>query len=242
VSYLRTYHPNPGAELRLVCFPHAGGSATGFRGWTDSLPPWIELICVQYPGRQDRIGEPYAADIPVLVAEIVAELPTGRPLALFGHSLGATVAFEVARALEKGGRTRPVQLFLSAPAAAGALALDISTDERLLAEVRRLGGTGVALLEHPELRQMVLPTIRHDLAILAAHEITEGPPLDCPITVLVGESDHTCQVPDGRRWAPRTTGEFDLRVFPGGHHYLDEAQARTTVLLAEKLRMFRRAS
>lgn len=228
MNYLRTYHPRPRARLRLVCLPHAGGTATAFRSWSDALPSWIELVCVQYPGRHDRIGEPFVADVPTLVDEVVADLPTDRMLALFGHSMGATVAFEAAR------RTRPVHLFLSAPSP-GRTPLNIATDDQLLAEMKRLGGAGASLLEHPEIRRMALPVIRHDLKMLAGYEIADGPPLDCPITVLIGGSDHTCSAVDAKRWAERTRTEFGLRVFPGGHHYFEDVGEKIVALLAEQL-------
>jgi pyochelin biosynthetic protein PchC len=228
MKYLRTYHPRPQAPLRLVCLPHAGGSATAFRSWGSALPSWIELVCVQYSGRQDRIGEPFVADVPTLVDEVVAELPTDGMLALFGHSMGATVAFEAAR------RTRPVHLFLSAPST-GREPLNTATDEQLLAGVKRLGGAGATLLEHPEIRRLTMPALRHDLKMLAAYEIADGPPLDCPITVLIGDGDHTCSAADAGRWAKRTTTEFGLRVFPGGHHYLEDVGEEIVALLAGKL-------
>lgn len=228
MRYLRTYCPRPQARLRLVCLPHAGGTAATFRDWGDKLPPWIELACVQYPGRHDRLGEPFVTSIPALVDELVADLPTHGKLALFGHSMGATIAFEAAR------RTRPVHLFLSAPGT-DRKPLNFATDEELVAEVKRLGGTGGMLLEHPEMRRLALPAIRNDLTMLAAHQVADGPPLDCPITVLLGDSDRTCSAEEAKRWAERTATEFCLRVFPGGHHYLEDAGMSIVELLAEKL-------
>jgi pyochelin biosynthesis protein PchC len=228
VNYLRTYRPRPRAWLRLVCLPHAGGAATAFRSWSDALPSWIELSCVQYPGRHDRIGEPFAADLPTLVTEVVTDLPADGMLALFGHSMGATIAFEAAR------RTRPVHLFLSAPGT-DREPLDFATDEQLLAEVKRFGGAGASLLDHPEIRRMALPAIRNDLKMVAAHKIADGPPLDCPITVLIGDSDHTCSAADAKRWAEQTTAEFSLQVFPGGHHYFEDAGIRIVEMVAGKL-------
>lgn len=228
MDYLRIYHPRPHAELRLVCLPHAGGTATAYRGWGSALPPWIELVSIQYPGRQDRIGAPFVADLTTLAAEVAAELPRDRPMAVFGHSMGATVGYEVARLL-------PVtHLFLSAPASASARRLDTSDDDRLVADVRRLGGSGAALLEHPEIRRLALPAIRHDVLMLGAHEIVGAPPA-CPVTVLAGESDRTCTTAAARDWARRTTAGFDMHVFPGGHHYLEDAGDQIVRLLAEKL-------
>ncbi len=229
MSYLRIYHPRPRALLRLVCLPHAGGVATTYRTWVSALPPWIELVSIQYPGRQDRLGAPFVAPLITLAEQIAEDLPVDRPLALFGHSMGATVAFEVAR------RVRPAHLFLSAPTDGSPTSLDTSTDERLVAAVRRLGGSGAVLLEHPEIRRLALPAIRHDVEMLAAHRIVAGPPLDSPVTVLVGADDKTCSVAGVRHWAQRTTAGFDLRVFPGGHHYLEDAGDLVVELLAGKL-------
>jgi surfactin synthase thioesterase subunit len=228
VNYLRTYRPRPGARLRLVCLPHAGGTATAFRCWSDWLPPWIELVCVQYPGRHDRLADPFVTDVPTLVDEVVADLPADGMLALFGHSMGATIAFEAAR------RTRPVHLFLSAPST-DREPLKFATDEELLAEVKRLGGTGAMLLDHPEIRRLALPAIRNDLRMLAAHKMAEGSALDCPITVLLGDSDHTCSAEEAKRWADRTTAGFCLRVFPGGHHYFEDVGESIARVLAEEL-------
>ena len=230
-GYLRRYHPRPQARLRLAFLPHAGGVATAFRDWGAALPIRIEQLCVQYPGRQDRLAEAFAPDIPALVDAVAAALPTDRPLALFGHSMGATVAFEAAR------RLRPVHLFLSAPST-GREALDISTEARLLASVKLLGGSGASLLDHPEIRRLALPAIRHDLEILREHRIAAGAPLACPITVLVGESDETCRAAQAKSWAEHTTGEFDLRTFPGGHHYFENAGDALVALFAEKLEPF----
>jgi pyochelin biosynthetic protein PchC len=91
------------------------------------------------------------------------------------------------------------------------------------------------LLEHPEIRRLTMPALRHDLKMLAAYEIADGPPLDCPITVLIGDGDHTCSAADAGRWAKRTTTEFCLRVFPGGHHYLEDVGEEIVALLAGKL-------
>ncbi|GAA4958439.1 thioesterase II family protein [Actinoplanes utahensis] len=229
MDYLRIYHPRPAAELRLVCLPHAGGTATAYRGWGSALPPWIELVSIQYPGRQDRLADPFVADLTTLITEVIAALPRDRPMAVFGHSMGATVGYELAR------RLPPVHLFLSAPASAVGRRLDTSDDDRLVADVQRLGGSGVALLDHPEIRRLALPAIRHDACMLAAHEIADGPPPDCPVTVLAGDADVACSPDAARRWARRTTAGFDLRVFPGGHHYLEDAGDQVVRLLAEKL-------
>lgn len=228
-DWLRRFPPRPGAELRLVCLPHAGGTASMFRGWGTMVPSWIELIGVQYPGRQDLLREPFVPTLQRLVDEVVAALPADRPLALFGHSMGATVAFEAAR------RLNPVHVFLSAPVS-GRNLLDFSTDDRLVADLRKLGGAGVELLDDPELRALVLPAVRHDLRILDAHRIAAEARLTCPVTVIVGEQDHHSTVTDARAWTARTKGTSQVRTFPGGHHYVEDAGPDLVALLTRRLR------
>src|ERR1700712_4687720 len=114
MTWIRRFHESPGASARLVCFPHAGGAATYFYPLSRTLAPSIEALAVQYPGRQDRRAEPCVDDIHEL-ADLVAPALlewADRPLALFGHSMGATLAFEVAGRLEKAG-VRPAGLFVS---------------------------------------------------------------------------------------------------------------------------------
>ncbi|MFG2622739.1 thioesterase II family protein [Streptomyces sp. NPDC048507] len=230
-TWLRRVGTVAGNGPRLVCFPHAGGSATAYTQLARALPAEFDVLAVQYPGRQDRyLEEPFTA-LDRLVAAVAGELAgelaadPARPYALFGHSMGALVAFETARLLAERGLPAPRRLFLSgrdAPGArSGAHYRDYGDDE-VLAEVRGLGGTDRATLENPEILEMVLPALRADYRALATYEWRPAEPLATPVSVLVGDADPVVTVEEARRWREHTRGAFDLRVFRGGHFYLND--------------------
>lgn len=224
----------PDAAVRLYCFPHSGGSAGEYVRWADQLPE-IEVWGVQLPGRGSRSGETPFTRMRPLVDALVEEVSFRAPFAFFGHSLGALVAFEVARALRERGREQPGWLFLSAYRAphlprrvAPKSHLD---DEQLLDALERTyGGMAAELREDPEMRELILPGLRADIELVesARHEV--GAPLDCPMTGIGGAEDDACLPEELEPWRAHTTGSFDLRVLPGGHFYLREKEARDTLL------------
>ncbi|MFD5741385.1 thioesterase II family protein [Streptomyces massasporeus] len=219
--------PEPDA-LRLICFPHAGGAASAFQPLSRRLRPHIEVRAVQYPGRQDRRLEMPVADIGELAAIVARKLQddeTATPFAFFGHSMGALVAYETARILEERGAPSPRRLFLSARGAPGPRRSPhdvLPDDDAILAAVRRLGGTGVTLLDDPELVAMVLPALRADYAALAAYSWAPREPLRTPVTVLCGDADPVVSVEEAAGWRAFTRAETEVRVFPGGHFYVDQ--------------------
>ncbi|MFG2896297.1 thioesterase II family protein [Streptomyces zaomyceticus] len=213
--------------VRLVCFPHAGGAASAFLPLSRALGEHLDVLAVQYPGRQDRRREePYgsiAAHADAL-AEAVEPL-TGEPYALFGHSMGAVLAYETARRLAAAGRPEPRRVFLSgrgAPSPEPGVHDRLGSDAAILGAVRGLGGTGPAVLDDPELLAMVMPALRADYGALGAYRWDGGAPLACPVTVLVGDADPVVAVEEAAAWHDHTAGGFDLRILPGGHFYLDE--------------------
>ncbi|WP_424210796.1 thioesterase II family protein [Streptomyces sp. BI20] len=227
--------------LRLVCFPHAGGSAGTYVPLTRALAPEIEVRAVQYPGRQDRRRETPVADLLDLAGRIAERLHEAgpRPFAFFGHSMGALLAFETARALRAAGRPLPVRLFLSgrgAPTGSTNPHDVMPDDAAILRAVRMLGGAGAGLLEDPELRDLALPALRADYRALAAHDWRPEPPLEVPITVLTGREDPVVPTAEAARWAEQTTAAEDTRVFPGGHFYLDDHLADVADVVRERLR------
>jgi pyochelin biosynthesis protein PchC len=227
--WIRRYHPRPNANQRVVCFPHAGGAASYFHPLSAAMPSSAEVLAVQYPGRQDRRLEPMVDDLTVLAGQVVPSLVewADRPLTLFGHSMGATVAFEVCRQLEQRG-IWPVRLVVSgrrAPSRHRDEATHRMDDRELLKAVVALGGTGVQLLEDEELVAMVLPAIRNDYRAAETYVYRMGPSLRCPVVVMIGEDDPKVTLDEARAWAMHTTCEISLHVFPGGHFYLDQHQA-----------------
>lgn len=240
-AWLRRLRPadDDAVTLRLVCFPHAGGAATAYTPLARQLPAWIEPLSVQYPGRQDRRAEPGIEDIPALAELVVGalgeELPTG-PYAFFGHSMGALVAYETARRLPAS--EGPVRLFLSgraAPVTGPAPGDELHGDAALIAQMRRLGGTGAQVFDDPDLLEIVMPAVRTDYRALRSYSWTPGPALDVPLTVLVGDADPLAPVPDATAWGKVSDAATDVRVFEGGHFYLDGQAARVAQAVTEAL-------
>lgn len=227
--WLRRFDQRPDAENVVVCFPHAGGSAGYYRPLSAALPASVELHAVQYPGRQDRLAEPLIGDVATLAERAtptVLEL-ADRPLALFGHSMGASVAFEVACLLERRDVT-PLGLFASArraPSRRHARYGRPIGDEELIADIVSMGGTGSELLHDPGLADLMLPALRNDLHAARAYHRAEDVVVGCPVLALLGDADPKVEIDDARAWARHTTGGFSLRTFPGGHFYTDDHTA-----------------
>ncbi|WHT21550.1 alpha/beta fold hydrolase [Crossiella sp. CA-258035] len=240
MTWVRCYEARPQARLRLFCFPHAGGTASAYRLWPPLLPAGVEMLAVQYPGREERFGEPALTTM----AELVNGLVTGlrgeldRPFVFFGHSMGAAVAYEVALVLQRLGLPAPQRLVLSgkeAPEHVTPGAVHLRDDDGLAAELTALGGTGAAVLEHPELRELLLPIVRADYRLIETYQPTQAPPLTCPITAFVGDADPELTIEQARDWGRSTSGEFDLQVFPGDHFYLNDGRAQVVSALTRRL-------
>ncbi|MFH9177311.1 thioesterase II family protein [Streptomyces albogriseolus] len=228
------------ADVRLVCLPHAGGSASFYFPLSKSLPPAVDVLAVQYPGRQDRRHEPNIDSLPELADRIFEAIRhlDDRPLALFGHSMGAVLAYEVALRLQDAGLPAPVRLFVSgrrAPSRDRDERLHLGSDEHLLAEVRKLGGPHAALLAEPDVRDMIMPALRGDYRAVESYRCASGRRLECPVTVLTGDSDPRVSVDEATAWEEHTNGPTELEVFPGGHFFLLDQNARLTRLLANRL-------
>ena len=246
----RIFAPRPEAQLRLVCFPGAGSGANFFRGWLEMLPPSIELVAAQYPGRQDRYNEAFIEDMAVLADEIGRDVPSiGAPMAFFGHSLGATIAFEVALRLRPRFPLPIVRLFVSARKAPadcnptdGQASVGDLGDSAMKAYIHRLHGADSPMLED-ELWQVTAPALRNDLLVSGRYRYVPGSRLTCPITAIVAEQDAaTITLPEAQGWAECTIVSFDSYALPGGHLYLEDDPATLISLLVEKLRSSLRAS
>lgn len=229
-GWLWCQQPREDASHRLICFPHAGGSAAFFRAWADALPG-VEVHAVRYPGRAERIAEDLATDLVSMardIAQAVAPL-ADRPISLFGHSMGAAVALETARALEaadlpvahlfaSGSRDAP----LPEPTEAAA-----EDPESLIEELTRLGGTDASVLDDPAFVELVLPYVLGDSRLFHAYRMTPEPILSCPVSTIVGTADDNA---DLRPWAQLTRGPVTECDVPGDHFYLTEEPPYTLVM------------
>ncbi|MFF1870161.1 thioesterase II family protein [Kitasatospora herbaricolor] len=242
--WIHRYHPAPDDDVSLVCFPHAGGSASYFRPLAGALAGRTDVLPLQYPGRQDRRSEPPIGSITGLADEILTVLESlpKRRLVLFGHSMGACVAFEVARRIEQRSSIELIGLVASGRTAPPKLrnsSVHLKDDDGIIAEIRRLNGTDSQLLHDDDIVRMILPTLRGDYTAVGTYTFEPGPKLRCPVSVLVGESDPQVSVDEARDWRHVTDGEFTLRTFPGGHFYLNDQQAQVVRALTEDLARFR---
>lgn len=238
-AWVRRFHPAPQACARLVCFPHAGGSATYYFPLSTALSEAADVLAVQYPGRQDRLQEPCITDISTLADRLADELRpwADRPLTFLGHSMGATLAFEVARRLEESGVILR-GLFASgrrAPSRHREEQVHLRDDQGLVEELRRLSGTDAELLADEAVLRMVLPAMRGDYRAIETYRYRPGPPLNCPVVALTGDSDPLVDVAEARAWAQHTVAPFRLRVFPGGHFFLGEHTESVARELTEHL-------
>ncbi|WP_413206146.1 thioesterase II family protein [Rhodospirillum sp. A1_3_36] len=217
--------PNPAAPLRLFCLPFAGGGASVFRGWGQSLSS-VELCPIQLPGRENRLSEPSFTTMGDLVERLAEEIMpfTDKPFALFGHSMGALVSFELTRALRRRSAPLPTMLFLSAMRAAHLPLhrepLHGLDDAAFLAAVKRFGGTPSDVFQHPELIELILPTLRADLRLCDGYRFEPDAPLDCPFILYAGRQDGEATPTDVEPWRQHTTRGARLRIFPGDHFFL----------------------
>jgi surfactin synthase thioesterase subunit len=238
-AWIRRYSPAPDAPVRLVCLPHAGGSAPFYAGLAKELGPGVDTLAVQYPGRMDRRHERLLTRIDDLAEGLVAELAqwSDRGIAVFGHSLGAVLGFEVARRLEAMDRP-PLALFVSGRGAPSRHRREFSgrpDDRTLIEQMRRLGGTDPRVFDNEELVQLALPVIRADYEVVESYEYRPGPPLSCPVIALNGEDDPKVPAGHADAWAEHTTGAFEKFTMPGGHFYLMDRQVEVTGIIADRL-------
>jgi pyochelin biosynthetic protein PchC len=222
-----------------VCLPHAGGTAGFFRTWAAELPPDVELHCVQYPGREDRLNEPLVDDMGALADAVSGALVPllDRPVALFGHSLGAAVAYEVAQRIQRHSVAEPVALFLSGrpgPRHERGGSVHLATDEVLVDELGRLDGTGAPVLAHPALMRLILPIVRNDYRLSETYRPASSR-VDCAVVACLGANDSEVTTEEALGWQEVTSGAFDCWAFPGGHFYLNDQRAALLARISARL-------
>lgn len=233
--------PNPAARLRLFCFPYAGGGAQPFRGWANHLPADVELCLAQPPGRDARLREaPYTKLLPLVEAAARALAPlTDKPFAFFGHSMGALIAFELARLLERECRLCPVHLFASGCRAPQMPLTDRQTydwpEAEFVEDLRRLNGTPQQVLESAELMRLFMPLLRADFEAVQTYRYAAGPPLKCPITLFAGGQDTEVRREHLDGWREQTTDAVTFRLFPGDHFFIHSSEPLVLRALRQEL-------
>lgn len=240
-SWLSLNRPRPRARLRLFCFPYAGGAATAFYNWANQLPTSIEVCPVQFPGRGSRSTEKPLTALAHIVEALLKELPAflDKPFAFFGHSMGGLVCFELARALQTNFGLQPIQMYVSGCRAPHLPDPDPPAanlpEPELLTELERLNGTPREILEHKELLAYMLPILRADFNVCETYVYKSGPPLSCPIAAFGGLEDPKATREAVEQWRSATTGDFILRMFPGGHFFIHTAEKTLLNVLASDL-------
>lgn len=232
--------PVPNARARLVCCPYAGGAASIYRAWAPLLSPGIELCALQLPGREQRHREPPLTSMEEVVEATVQAtlLLADRPLVLFGHSMGAIIAYETARALATRG-ILVRHLIVSGRRAPhlGRIrdnAHDLP-DADLVKQLRRLNGTPAEVLENDELLAIILPVVRADFRVIETYVQKETTRLTCDLSVLGGESDTDVDLASLHAWREVTTGKVEIRTFPGDHFYLSSQRTALLQFINERM-------
>jgi surfactin synthase thioesterase subunit len=238
--WMRNFHPSPTARIRLVCFPHAGGSASYYFPLSSALTPEFDVFGVQYPGRQDRYSEPFVETIDELADQAHAALSAlpDAPLAFFGHSMGAVLAFEVARRCETLSGRQVVTVFASGSRAPSRYGdeRNAKSDTDLVGVMRELGGTDPRVLENPELLATFLPAFRNDYRALQAYHRGTDVGISAPIVVMTATDDPKTSETDARAWHEHTSGGGEVHTFTGGHFYLEKQPQRVIEVVSAALR------
>jgi surfactin synthase thioesterase subunit len=236
---LECFRPRSTGYRRIICFPHAGGGASSYHPLSERFPDWVDVRVVQYPGHQTRFAEPLVGEMDTL-ADLAAEAIEpylDRPTVIFGHSMGAALAYEVVRRVEKAG-ARPERLFLSAESAPGfepRTRLHELDAVRFAEEIRALGGTPPDLLDS-EFWDFLEPIVRNDYRLIETYRSQPGPKIRTGIVAISADAD-SLTTPEGMRaWADLTDGGYDHVEFRGDHFYLFGQLDALVATVLERLR------
>ncbi|MGA8428650.1 MAG: alpha/beta fold hydrolase [Candidatus Sulfotelmatobacter sp.] len=244
----RTIHDSPWldhdqanslASIRLFCFPYVGGGSWIYRGWSDYAGKEIEIIPLALPGRDKRLWEQPHSSLSPLIGALAEVLPQDKPFAFFGHSMGALIAFELARELYQRDSELPLCLFASGASAPQTPRRSVSrhllSDADLGVELRVLGGTPEDVLQDSGMMELFLPAIRADFAIGETYEYAQSNLLDCPIFVLHGDEDPETSRDEALAWRACTSSAFRIDTFHGGHFFLHAAKKSIVTLIKREL-------
>ncbi|MER5868047.1 alpha/beta fold hydrolase [Kitasatospora sp. NPDC002040] len=216
-------------ETVLICLPFAGTGASFFRSWQALVPAGMRILPVQLPGREERYAMPPLTEVARATddahAQVASVLGGGARIALFGHSLGAVLAYELAHRLRAEGRTEIVGLFASGSPDPWSGRRDRATglpDAEFVAQVQRFAGYAHPALADPELRELLLPLLRSDVEMHENYRPASDSPLDIPVTAVRGRDDELVCAAESARWSRATTASFESVDMDGGHMYLTD--------------------
>lgn len=224
---------NPQARMRLLCFPHAGGTSIEYREWHEGFPGTVEVCPVVLPGRETRLREDGFSDLRKasrVLARALAPVLADAPFALYGHSMGSWLAYGLTHELQRTGGPTPTHLFVAARHAPqvvdGGLGplYHLGDAEFQRALDTRYKAIPSQVLNNRELMELFLPKLRADFTLIDAYRWMGDAPLDVPITAFRGETDHATTDEEMKAWSERTTRTFDFRRMPGGHFFLRDSR------------------
>jgi medium-chain acyl-[acyl-carrier-protein] hydrolase len=226
---------------RLFCLPFAGGSAASYRTWHRTLPTDVDVVALQLPGRDARRRDRPLGHIADMVAAVrpVIEDATDLPYALFGHSMGALLAYELTVALEAGGGRPPAHLFVSARRPPddvdGGRPIGDLPDAEFLDQLQlRYGGVPDIVRREPELLALLLPVLRADVRAIESYRPLTGRPVQCPLDVYGGLDDRHPEPGQLAGWQRLAECDVRFRLFPGDHFFLAAEQDALTADLAAR--------
>lgn len=227
-TWLKRHAPKPHAAIRLVCFPYAGAGGNLFRTWPQWLDPRIEVMAVQLPGRESRLREPCARsarDITdAVAAELMRQCPM-EPLAVFGHSMGALLAYDLAHRLQDAHGWQPQALIVSGrlpPHLRFGGDFHRQPDATFIAEIQRLNGTPAAIFDDEEMRCLILPVLRADYHVVETYLPPRGGPLRCPVVSCTSDGDTDAPRGQMSRWQELSHGPHEAWDFIGDHFFLKD--------------------
>jgi surfactin synthase thioesterase subunit len=235
--------PMADGRVTLFCLPYAGGGATIYHGWKSRIPSWIELMPLHLPGRGVRHNQPAMHDWRELIGLLLRDVQPyiARPLAIFGHSMGALIGLELAYAIRARHQRTPVWFGASGSKAPSRRELDLKwldcPEETLVDELRSLNGTPPELLDNRELLQLVLPVVRADFHLCGSYCRPRRAPLDCPLLVLAGMDDQEVSQPHENltAWHAETSGACQVEMLDGDHFFIEKRQDAVISLVVESL-------
>ncbi|MDX3851639.1 thioesterase II family protein [Streptomyces sp. AK02-01A] len=233
-------------ETVLICLPFAGAGPSFFTPWTAYAPAWMRVLPVRLPGREKRFAEPAhttaAPAVEDAYGQVTEALEAGTRVALFGHSMGAVLAYELAHRLEQDRAVRLDALFVSGSPGPWTVRADRAgglPDDEFVARVRSFAGYAHPALEDPEMRELLLPSLRADVQLHETYRPLSDRPLSGPVTSVRGRTDTLVSAVEAAQWADATTGKLTTAELDGGHMYLTREPRALLEVIADGLRSAR---